>query len=84
MMHRQPASEAPQAPQQPQVPTFPFDIPSVSQKNPGIPAPVLGLVDLNRTIQTGQPLSYAPVRNAKASAKALKGLRGKVAFMADV
>jgi hypothetical protein len=67
--------------QQAPPPLFPYDIPSVSQKNPGIPAPVLGLVDLNRRIQSGQPLDYAQVTNARASAKVLKGLRGKVVFI---
>jgi len=77
------AMNAPQAPQAlppPQAPTFPFDIPSVSQKNPGIPVPILGLLDLNCMVQSGQPLDYAQVKNAKASAEALKGIHGKVVF----
>lgn len=49
--------------------------------NPGIPAPVLGIVDLNRRIQSGQPLDYTQVTNTRASAKVLKGLCGKVVFI---
>lgn len=66
---------------QPQALEFPFDIPSVAQKNPGLPAPILGLLDLNRPVQAGQPLDYAQVKNAKASANALKGIHGEVVLI---
>jgi hypothetical protein len=71
--------QAQQVPHPPQARTFPFDIPSVSQRNPGMPA--LGLLDLNRRVQSGQPLDYAQVKDAKASAKALKGIHGKLLFI---
>ncbi len=68
-------------PQPPQALTFPFDISSVAQKNPGLPVPVLGLLDLNRMIQSGQSLDYTQVKNARALAKTLKGLHGEVVFI---
>lgn len=70
-----------QQPQPGQPPTFPFSIPSVAQQNPGLPAPVLGLLDLNRAIQPGQPLDYVHVKHAKASAQALKGIHGEFFFI---
>jgi hypothetical protein len=59
--------------------TFPFDIPSVSQKNPGLPP--LGHLDLNRTIQAGQPLEYTHVKHTKALARALKSIHGELEFL---
>ena len=60
---------------QPQ-PSFVYNIPSIHQKRPLIPA-ALGNLDLNRRIAAGDPLSYQPVIHAKSVATVLQGLRGE-------
>lgn len=73
----------PPAQPQPPAPRFLHDIPSISQKNPGIP-PVLGSIDLNRGIVAGDALNYEQVRHARAAAKTLKYLQGKPGFLTRV
>jgi len=50
---------------------FVYDIPSIHQKNPAIPA-ALGNLDLNRSIAAGDPLDYQQVIHAKAVAAVLQ------------
>jgi hypothetical protein len=61
--------------QQP-APSFVYDIPSIHQKNPAIPA-ALGNLDLNRPIAAGDALDYQQVIHAKAIVAALQGQRGE-------
>jgi hypothetical protein len=58
-------------------PSFAYNIPSIHQKNPAIPA-ALGTLDLNRPIAAGDPLDYQQVVHAKAIAAALQGQRGEL------
>lgn len=56
--------------------TYQYNIPSVHNRHPDMPA-VLGNLDLNSSIEAGDPLDYLQVQNAKALATTLKSLRGK-------
>ena len=56
--------------------SFVYNIPSIHQKRPGIPA-ALGNLDLNRQVAAGDPLDYQKVVHAKSVAAALQGLRGE-------
>lgn len=67
------------APQDPQAPHFLMIFP-VFPKKPRNTSANSGNPDLNRRVHSGQPLDYAQVKNAKASAEALKGIHGKVVF----
>jgi hypothetical protein len=55
---------------------YPYTIDSIQAKNPGLPE-ILGDINLNQIVLEGQDLNRQHVRHAKATAYALRGLRGK-------
>ena len=56
---------------------YTHDIPSVQDVNPALP-PVLGHLDLNRTIFAGDPIICQNLSHAKAVVMTLKGLNGSM------
>jgi hypothetical protein len=67
---------------QPPEPAFMYDIPSIHQRHPDMPA-VLRNLNLNTSIAQGDPLNYDQVENAKKLAESLKGLHGKYTAKTD-
>ena len=59
--------------------TYPYTIDSIQAKNPGLPE-ILGDISLNQAVVEGQALNRQHLRHAKATAYALRGLRGKRCF----
>jgi len=57
-------------------PTFLHEIPSICQRNPGLPA-VLRDINLNNRIDGGDLLDYARVTDSKRIAQALEAIRGE-------
>jgi len=64
-------------------PAFLYDIPSIHQRYPGMPADLRNL-DLNHSIAAGDPLEYHHVEQAKELAKTLKTLHGEVHTETDI
>lgn len=56
--------------------TYPYTIGSIYEKNPGLPE-ILGDINLNQAVVEGQGLNRQHLRQAKATAHALRGLQGK-------
>ena len=59
------------------IPSFLYDIPSVHEKLPAVPA-AIGNLNLHHSIAAGDPLDYQHVTHARAVATALKGLQGEL------
>jgi hypothetical protein len=66
----------PQVALAPVPPAFLYDIPSIHQKYPDMPA-VLRNLNLDTSIAVGDPLDYNQVEEAKVLASSLKSLHGK-------
>jgi len=58
-------------------PSFLYDIPSVFNKLPAVPA-AIGNLNLDHSIAAGDLLDYQHVTHAQAVATALKGLQGEL------
>jgi hypothetical protein len=63
-------------------PTFPHAIPSIRQKNPGLPA-VFRDINLDSSIQAGDQLDHARVAESKDVAQALAAIRGEFEFQVE-
>jgi hypothetical protein len=63
-------------------PTFLYNIPSIHERHPEMPA-ILRNLNLDTSIAQGDPLNYDQVEMAKTLAKSLKGLHGKYTAKTD-
>lgn len=60
--------------------TYLYDIPSIHQRHPDMPA-LLGNLNLDTSIRAGDPLDYLQVERAKVLALSLRGLRGEFTLL---
>jgi hypothetical protein len=62
---------------QPHQQTYPFDIPSLSNLHPGIPANVVHILHLDDNIAMGDPIDILNAKQAQGVATSLACLKGE-------